>query len=128
MNLYLNAGLTLSEKFSLSAEIMLQGMGTVFMVLILLWGILALFGKVFSNAGQKSAQTSTESAPTVEKTVAQEQQPVATAENNDGALIAAISAAIEAYRAEEGKSNIAFRVVSFRQKKGAQGWMGTDNQ
>ena len=44
------------------------------------------------------------------------------------ALVAAITAAIEAYRAENEKTNSAFRVVSFRQKKSAGGWMGNDNQ
>ena len=58
-NLYLEA-LTLGEKFSLSGEILLRGLGTVFMVLIILWGILAIFGKVFSGTGKKAAEQKTE--------------------------------------------------------------------
>ena len=44
--------------------------------------------------------------------------------SDDGALIAAITAAIEAYRAEEGSANTAFRVVSFKRKSGRKSWNG----
>ena len=53
--IYLDAGLSLAEKFSLSGEMLLRGMGTVFMVLVILWGCLSLF-KVFS-APEKPAIT-----------------------------------------------------------------------
>lgn len=122
-NLYLEA-LTLGEKFSLSGEILLRGLGTVFMVLIILWGILAIFGKVFSGTGKKAAEKKTENVQTAEPV----SEPEAAAASDDGALVAAITAAIEAYRSENGSGNIAFRVVSFRQKKSAGGWMGNDNQ
>lgn len=122
-NLYLEA-LTLGEKFSLSGEILLRGMGTVFMVLIILWGILAIFGKVFSDTGKKAAEQKTENVQTAEPVSELE----AAAASDDGALVAAITAAIEAYRSENGSGNTAFRVVSFRQKKSAGGWMGNDNQ
>ena len=52
--IYLDAGLSLAEKFSLSGEMLLRGMGTVFMVLVILWGCLSLF-KVFSTPEKKSA-------------------------------------------------------------------------
>lgn len=122
-NLYLEA-LTLGEKFSLSGEILLRGLGTVFMVLIILWGILAIFGKVFSGTGKKAAEQKTENVQTAEPV----SEPETDAVSDDGALVAAITAAIEAYRSENGSGNAAFRVVSFRQKKSAGGWMGNDNQ
>ena len=51
--LFLTAsGLSLSEKFSLSGEMLLRGMGTVFLVLAILWGIIALFS-VFSGTAEK---------------------------------------------------------------------------
>ncbi len=125
-HLFLEASLTLGEKFALSGEILLRGMGTVFMVLILLWGIVAAFGKVFAGAGKKAPEKKPEAQP------AQNAEPVVEPESatasDDGALVAAITAAIEAYRSETGCANTGFRVVSFRQKKSSGGWMGNDNQ
>lgn len=125
-HLFLEASLTLGEKFALSGEILLRGMGTVFMVLILLWGIVAAFGKVFAGTGKKSAEKKPETQSV------QAAEPIATPEpaaaSDDGALVAAITTAIEAYRSETGGANTGFRVVSFRQKKSSGGWMGNDNQ
>lgn len=124
--LFLEASLTLGEKFALSGEMLLRGMGTVFMVLIILWGIVAAFGKVFAGTGKKSAEKKPETQPV------QNAEPIAVPEpaavSDDGALIAAITAAIEAYRSETGCAHTGFRVVSFRQKKSSGGWMGNDNQ
>ena len=122
-NLYLEA-LTLGEKFSLSGEMLLRGMGTIFMVLIILWGILALFGKVFSGPGKKTAEKMPETVQAAEPV----SEPEVADAADDGALIAVITAAVEAYRSENEVGNTAFRVVSFRQKKSAGGWMGNDNQ
>ena len=122
-NLYLEA-LTLGEKFSLSGEMLLRGMGTVFMVFIILWGILTLFGKVFSGTGKKTAEKMPETGQAAEPV----SEPEVADAADDGALIAVITAAVEAYRSENEVGNTAFRVVSFRQKKSAGGWMGNDNQ
>ena len=122
-NLYLEA-LTLGEKFSLSGEMLLRGMGTVFMVLIILWGILAIFGKVFSDTGKKTAEKMPETVQAAEPV----SEPEVADAADDGALIAVITAAVEAYRSENEVGNTAFHVVSFRQKKSAGGWMGNDNQ
>ncbi len=130
--IYLDAGLSLAEKFSLSGEMLLRGMGTVFMVLVILWGCLSLF-KVFS-APEKPAKTSApkpeaKSAPAVvPEKKKPEPAPAPAAETpvqtDDGAVIAAICAAIEAYRAEEGLSGLPYRVVSFKRKTGRKGWSG----
>lgn len=124
--LFLEASLTFGEKFALSGEMLLRGMGTVFMVLIILWGIVAAFGKVFAGTGKKSAEKKPETVPTQAAEPVVEAAPTAAAD--DGVLIAAITAAIEAYRSETGCANTGFRVVSFRQKKSSGGWMGNDNQ
>lgn len=124
INTYLNASLTLGEKFALSGEMLLRGMGTVFMVLIILYVILLIFGKAFSGSGKKN----TDSKPAVQTVEPVHEEAPVPAAADDGALVAAITAAIEAYRAENEKTNSAFRVVSFRQKKSAGGWMGNDNQ
>lgn len=125
--------LTLSEKAALSVEMLLSGMGTVFLVLIILWGIIAAIGMVFSSgskktevkkdatAAKKSEPTQTPvSAPVVQPAPA----PSAPSASSDDALIAAICAAIEAYRAEEGLSGLPYRVVSFKRRSGKKSWTG----
>ncbi len=129
--IYLDAGLSMSEKFSLSGEMLLRGMGTVFMVLAILWGFLSLF-KVFS-APEKPAKTPKQVAP-APKTEAKPIPAPVSAEapattpvpvlTDDSAVIAAICAAIEAYRAEEGLSGLPYRVVSFKRKNGRKSWSG----
>ena len=120
LSVYLDAGLTLAEKFSISGSIFIRGMGTVFMVLIILWGLMSLF-KFFGTSEKPAKDKKTEddaeapsAAPAVEETHVESQ--------DDGALIAAITAAVEAYRASEGKSNLPYRVVSFKRKSGRKSW------
>lgn len=128
--IYLDAGLSLADKFSLSGEMLLRGMGTVFMVLVILWGCLSLF-KVFS-APEKSAKApkaeAAKPAPKEEKKTVPAPAPAepapAPAQTDDAAVIAAICAAIEAYRAEEGLSGLPYRVVSFKRKNGRKSWSG----
>ncbi len=121
---------TLMEKLALSGEILLRGLGTVFLVLIVLWGIIELFSYAFT-AGERSEKAKEaektsqpvkkqEIAPTVSEEVAStstEQDAVEeTPTADDGAVVAAIIAAIEAYRREEGTYNLPYRVVSFKRK------------
>jgi Na+-transporting methylmalonyl-CoA/oxaloacetate decarboxylase gamma subunit len=128
--IYLDAGLSLADKFSLSGEMLLRGMGTVFMVLVILWGCLSLF-KVFS-APEKPAKApkaeAAKPAPKEEKKTVPAPAPAepapAPAQTDDAAVIAAICAAIEAYRAEEGLSGLPYRVVSFKRKNGLKSWSG----
>jgi Na+-transporting methylmalonyl-CoA/oxaloacetate decarboxylase gamma subunit len=128
--IYLDAGLSLADKFSLSGEMLLRGMGTVFMVLVILWGCLSLF-KVFS-APEKPAKApkaeAAKPAPKEEKKTVPAPAPAEPApvpvQTDDAAVIAAICAAIEAYRAEEGLSGLPYRVVSFKRKNGRKSWSG----
>ncbi len=115
---------TLGEKLSLCGEMLLRGMGTVFLVLIILWGIIELFNYV-STSGERAAKAkkakAAENAPAEPAPVfpSKPAEPVAEPEpavSDDGAIIAAIMAAVEAYRAGEGKASLPYRVVSFRRK------------
>lgn len=128
--------LTMAERFSLSGEMLLRGMGTVFMVLIILFVILKIFGAVFGGATKEKPQSAP--APKAAKAEAPDApaaaapapaQTVAPAQD-DSQLIAVITAAIAAYQSEAGKPNLPFRVVSFTRKNNASGWMGNsaDNQ
>ena len=111
------------EAWSKAAEVTLLGMGMVFAVLAILWGVLAIFKLVFAREKKPSKA----SAPKVEAPKAAEPAPVAVeAVADDGELIAVITAAIAAYRAsEEGMSAAeagGFRVVSFKRASTGRAW------
>lgn len=124
--------LTMAEKFSLSGEMLLRGMGTVFMVLIILFVILKIFGAVFGGATKEKPQSAPAPKAAKAEAPAPAPAPVQTAApaQDDSQLIAVITAAIAAYQSESGKPNLPFRVVSFTRKNNASGWMGNsaDNQ
>lgn len=104
----------------------LFGFAIVFGVLILIWGILSLF-KVFfytiPNAKKNPQQPKVKpvvkqevkQAPAAEQV--QAPAPVVQAASNDGEVVAAIIAAIEAYRSANGATAPGgFRVVSFKKR------------
>ena len=105
---------TLAQKASLAGLMLLKGMGTVFFVLILLWGIISLFS-VFADSGKKKKDEK-ETPAAAENTVQETAEP----ESDEGELVAVITAAVEAYRASEGKAGLPYRVVSFKRKSGTK--------
>ena len=108
--------LTMGEKLSLAGEMILRGMATVFIVLALLWAIIAIFGavsKATAGKAKKAAPVPAPAEPTAEQT-------------DDGEIIAAITAAIEAYRAGEGLAGHGYRVVSFK-KRSVKNRLGSDD-
>ena len=126
--LYLSA-LTLEEKLSLSGEMLLRGLGTVFMALIILWGIISLF-KVFT-VSEKKAPNNEMLPKEAEKTTKRNVNiSVETLQNsasaNEDEIVAAIIAAIEAYRTSEGLSGLPYRVVSFKKRSGRKSRGGDD--
>lgn len=122
--------LSLMEKFSDPALItslstgeiglgalitMIMGLGTTFVILILLWGIVALQAKIIGGTEKKKAESvaSSASAP-----VAQSPAPLSIKDESGNEvtspeLVAAITAAIEAY--ESGgrvSSNLVIRKIN----------------
>ena len=102
----------------------LFGFATVFAVLILIWAILSLF-KVFfytiPNAKKNDVKVEkVKEAPAPKAEIKKEQAPApvaaAPAVGNDGEIVAAIIAAIEAYHTQTGSSVGGFRVVSFKKR------------
>lgn len=110
--------LTTQEKFSLAGEMVLRGMGTVFMVLIILWGTIAIFGAV-SKAAAKKEKSAVPASPAPAA-------PDAAPSDDDAKITAVIIAAIEAYRASEGLGGRAYRVVSFK-KRNVKNSRGSDD-
>lgn len=90
------------------------GIATVFVVLATIWGCLEVFKYVFYTIPERNRKSASE-APAIEEA------PVEVYEENadDEEIVAAIIAAISAFRAEEsdeGGKKTGFRVVSFRKR------------
>lgn len=99
-----------SNVFSKAGIVSLMGMATIFMVLALLWGAIEIM-HLLLHRGEKKAKAEKPAAVTPAAPV--ETAPAPVASEDDGAIIAAITAAITAMRAEDGASG-SFRVVSFK--------------
>ena len=109
-------GLSASERVSTAGIVTLQGMLTVFAVLAILWGAIELMHRILHREKPKTAEKKDETAVAV-TTVGDTEVDAAPA-TDDGAIIAAITAAITAQRADEGNTG-AFRVVSFKRAQTA---------
>ena len=104
--------MTMSEKLQNIAVTALGGFALVFVVLALIFIVLKLFSVVFSSKKEEAKAPEAVSAPAV---VVNEELPEETV-CDDGELVAAITAAICAFRSENGEKTGGFRVVSFRKK------------
>lgn len=88
-------------------SVLLRGMCTVFAVLIIIWGCVALLRVFMYDLPRKRAEKKAQLAVPVEEAAPAEVLP----ETDDGELIAVLAAAIAA--AESDGDNTKFRVVSF---------------
>ena len=110
-----------ASSLSLGIETALLGMGIVFSVLILIWIILAIFGKI-ATAGSKPKKEKPAPAPKAAPAPAPAPAaPVAPAPaaSDDSELVAAITAAVSLCMDMPVGS---FRVVSFRKTNTKQAW------
>lgn len=98
--------LSLGEKLLLGGQVSLLGMGTVFAVLAILWGLVELMHLLLSGI-QSGSKKKTESTPIVTPATV---SPI-TPKNDEFEIVAAITAAIAA---ASGTSPSSFRVVSFK--------------
>lgn len=104
------------ENATEAGTVTLLGMGAVFSVLALLWLLIEIFHRILSGPGAKEKKV--EKAVKIKATPAESSVPVAAPVADDnGALVAAITAAISAALAEEGYTG-GFRVVSFKRVSG----------
>lgn len=105
-----------SARLSMAGLMIIQGMGMIFLVLAVLWIVLLLFKKVFYK---ESTKPEIKSVPQPAEAPTPVAAPVSVMPaTDDGALIAAITAAVSAYIDSDPalKSQFAggFRVVSFK--------------
>lgn len=108
------------ERLELAGQVLLIGLGMVFGVLALLWGILTIFGKVMTRQKKQANEpASAPEAPAEEIAPAvSEPKPAAASVEDDGELIAvitaAVAAAIESDEVLSSRFESGFRVVSFK--------------
>lgn len=115
---------SVSDALAYGLPLSLFGFATVFAVLVLIWAILGLFKLFFfsiPNAKKNGAKAEkVKEAPAPKTEVKKEQAPVpvvaASTAANDAELVAAIIAAIKAYRTQTGTAVGGFRVVSFKKR------------
>lgn len=114
-------GMTLGERLSEAGIMVVMGVVMVFVVLAIIMGILMIMerlfaGKAKSGEGKKEAPKPAPKKP--------EPAPVVQATEDDGAVIAAITAAISAMLAESGDTTYqgGFRVVSFKRSTRNTPW------
>lgn len=102
----------LDKAVSFGLPFSLFGFAVVFTVLAVIMLVVIVFGKVFGGQ-QDKPKLETKPEPKVEVQTA----PVAvTPVSDNGSIVAAIMAAVSAFRASNGESG-AFRVVSFKKRK-----------
>ena len=123
-------GMPIGERVAYALRMLIVGLGAVFAILALLWGILVLARILLHDMPArrreqsnsvgvvvKPTATAPATAPAPATVVA---QPVA---QDNGALIAVITAAVSAAMAEEGTLPPGgFRVVSFRRASNTGAW------
>lgn len=110
----MNSTLSIGERITLGLQVTGLGLGTVFVILAILWGILTIFRIVFYDIpnGKKAAPKAEKPAPAPAVVESEpELAPLAYSEPDDAELVAAITAAVSMMMDAPQTS---FRVVSFR--------------
>lgn len=107
----LTTSMGLSDRIGYALQRTLIGLIIIFGVLAVIWLVLSLFKVIFyKDPNKKSAEKKVEKTPDPVPAPV----PVQTVEaEDDGAVIAAIVAAVSAMRSEQGITD-GFRVVSFK--------------
>lgn len=106
------------ERTAYAGRMLLIGMGTIFLSLAILWGVMEIFRRLVVGGSQPEEKKPAAPAPApvarTESVAVTSPAPVAASASND-ALIAAITAAVAAALADENGGVVpGFRVVSFK--------------
>lgn len=121
-------GIFSAARWAYSGQMMLLGMAMVFLVLAILWGILAIFARTMGGAEKpaKPEKPTVAEAKPAPAQAAPAPAVTATPQASDDAIVAAITAAIamtiESDPALASQFASGFRVVSFKKKSGKNAW------
>lgn len=120
--------LPMGERVTYALRMLIVGLGAVFAILALLWGVLVLARVLLfdipSRSKVKKDSVKSESPKSLPNISVSPAAPVAApATQDNGVLIAVITAAISAAMQEEGTLPPGgFRVVSFRRSSNSGAW------
>lgn len=107
--------LTLGERLSLGLTNTLLGLLIIFLVLTILFGAVKLFAILLPKLTEKKKDSKSKAPQTDKSAESISKTPAAhPAAADNGAVIAAITAAVSLLLEEEGQEPTGFRVVSFR--------------
>ncbi len=105
--------MSFGERAAYAGRMILIGMGTIFLSLAILWGVLEIARRLINGPGEEDDAPAPK--PTPAAVPARPAAPAPAAPASNDALIAAITAAVAATLAEENGGTVpGFRVVSFR--------------
>ena len=113
-----------SERLALAGQMTLLGMVMIFAVLAAIMAVLIIMERVFARKADGKAKKA-EPAPAPAPKTPEAPVPVVETVEDDGAVIAAITAAISAILADEGSDSAyqgGFRVVSFKRSNRGTPW------
>ena len=115
----LNSSMSFGERVGQALTNLVLGMAVVFSVLTILYIVILLVGKIFVACEKKksAASTKNENESQAVSTIKEAEQT-----DNDGAIVAAITAAIAEVMSSEGTSPVGFRVVSFKKTNAKSSW------
>ena len=113
-----------AERIKYAVLVSVQGMAMIFLVLSILWGVVALMKVILHDIPAKKEAKKAALAKAVEVAAAPVEEPavIAEPEEDEGEIVAAITAAIAVMLQSEeykGQFESGFRVVSFTRKGGA---------
>lgn len=103
--------LSFGEKMVGSTITMLMGMGITFMILLILWGFVALMGK-FLGTGMKKTNAPVPAASTPAPAAAAAASAPPSNDSEDQIIAAVIAAAVAAYQGSGGTENLVVRKIT----------------
>ncbi len=102
--------LSFGDKMLGSTITMLMGMGITFMILLILWGFVALMGKFLGHGAKKASASAPAAAATPAQAAATDAPP--SAASDDQIIAAVIAAAVAAYQGSGGTGNLVVRKIT----------------
>jgi len=104
--------LSFGDKMLGSTVTMIMGIGVTFCILILLWLLIAVMGKIMSSGKKKNKNAEETGAAAAAPVTAAETTAAAVTDDNADVIAAVIAAAVAAYEGSGAAGNLVVRKIS----------------